>query len=161
MSKVICDICGTAFPETASQCPICGSAKASDAQTAADSQLGGEAEAHAYAKGGHFSKSNVRKRTKSGKTPERRPAQNRNTRNRNEEKEPANWSMVVVVLLHISVPTISVSLQNVQRQAIRKLRPSSRDTASHLQNISQDLLLSYVERLMQSSLQEVSLTAKR
>ena len=27
MSKVICDICGTAYPETAANCPICGSAR--------------------------------------------------------------------------------------------------------------------------------------
>lgn len=27
MSKVICDICGTAYPESASSCPICGSAR--------------------------------------------------------------------------------------------------------------------------------------
>ena len=27
MSKVICDICGTAYAETASNCPICGSSR--------------------------------------------------------------------------------------------------------------------------------------
>ena len=25
MSKIICDVCGTAFPENTAQCPICGS----------------------------------------------------------------------------------------------------------------------------------------
>ena len=24
MSKIICDVCGTRYPETAEQCPICG-----------------------------------------------------------------------------------------------------------------------------------------
>ena len=24
MSKIICDICGTSYPETSEQCPICG-----------------------------------------------------------------------------------------------------------------------------------------
>ena len=24
MNKVICDICGTSYPDTADQCPICG-----------------------------------------------------------------------------------------------------------------------------------------
>jgi len=24
MSKIICDICGTSYPETAESCPICG-----------------------------------------------------------------------------------------------------------------------------------------
>ena len=36
MNKVICDICGTAYPETATQCPICGSAKQVDSNAVAD-----------------------------------------------------------------------------------------------------------------------------
>ena len=35
MSKVICDVCGTTYPETAQQCPICGCAKNTTAQTVA------------------------------------------------------------------------------------------------------------------------------
>jgi hypothetical protein len=31
MSKVICDVCGTSFPETDEQCPLCGCAKSADA----------------------------------------------------------------------------------------------------------------------------------
>ena len=27
MSKIVCDICGTAYPDTAQECPICGCAK--------------------------------------------------------------------------------------------------------------------------------------
>ena len=41
MSKIICDICGTTYPETASHCPICGCAKAGAAQTTAG-RTGGE-----------------------------------------------------------------------------------------------------------------------
>ena len=33
--KVICDVCGTTFPETATHCPICGCAKSPAAQTVA------------------------------------------------------------------------------------------------------------------------------
>ncbi len=60
MSKVICDICGSSYPETSTQCPICGCVK--PAQTSAvedsDQQSGG----YTYVKGGRFSKANVRKR---------------------------------------------------------------------------------------------------
>ena len=42
MSKVICDVCGTAYAETAAQCPICGSAKASANQTEAGAQQGSQ-----------------------------------------------------------------------------------------------------------------------
>lgn len=69
MSKIICDVCGTTYPDTASQCPICGCAtpqprETTDADSAAEEQSG----AYTYVKGGRFSKSNVRKRTKNGKT---------------------------------------------------------------------------------------------
>lgn len=66
MSKVICEICGTAFPETAEQCPICGCAKGENARIVADDtqqDKPGE-EMRTYVKGGRFSKSNVRKRNK-------------------------------------------------------------------------------------------------
>ncbi len=67
MSKVICDVCGTTYPETASVCPICGCAKNTTEQTAAESNPGAEGTAYAPVKGGRFSKSNVRKRNKTAK----------------------------------------------------------------------------------------------
>ena len=63
MSKVICDVCGTTYPETASNCPICGCAKNSAEQTMVDSEPGAEG-TYAPVKGGRFSKRNVRKRNK-------------------------------------------------------------------------------------------------
>lgn len=64
MSKVICDVCGTTYPETASQCPICGCAKPGFANPVSD---GGDADGgYTYVKGGRFSKSNVRKRSRAG-----------------------------------------------------------------------------------------------
>ena len=54
MSKIICDVCGTSYPETASQCPICGSARSGDVQVVADSQPGGDEAAprgYQYVKG--------------------------------------------------------------------------------------------------------------
>ena len=62
MSKIICDVCGTTYVETSAQCPICGSARKSVDQTGA-----GEGNSYAYVRGGRFSKSNVRKRNKTGK----------------------------------------------------------------------------------------------
>ncbi len=39
MSKIICDLCGTSYPETESQCPICGTAKTDTSkQPAAEEQ---------------------------------------------------------------------------------------------------------------------------
>ena len=59
MSKIVCEICGTTYPESANQCPICGSAKPVDMQST-ESGSG----AYTYVKGGRFSKSNVRKRNR-------------------------------------------------------------------------------------------------
>lgn len=66
MSKIICDVCGTSYPETSNQCPICGNAKAGSASVGGDSAAQGAAE-YAYVKGGRFSHANVRKRN-GGKT---------------------------------------------------------------------------------------------
>ena len=60
MSKIICDVCGASYPDTAAQCPICGNAK-SDAAAAMGTVGTPYDENYAYVKGGRFSHSNVRK----------------------------------------------------------------------------------------------------
>lgn len=103
MSKVICDVCGTTFPETAAQCPICGSAKTASAQTAAgSSQHDGEnTTAYTYVKGGRFSKSNVRKRNGRSTAPQRYSSQERQPQRKSggNHEEPANRALIVVVIL--------------------------------------------------------------
>ena len=92
MSKVICDVCGTTFPETANQCPICGSAKNASAQTAAEGGTQAEAGAtNSYVSGGRFSKSNVRKRNKTGQ-PMPRTAQ------KDKDGEGSNKGLVIIVI---------------------------------------------------------------
>lgn len=61
MNKIVCDLCGTAYPETASQCPICGTAKS------ASNAAAGDTAGYAYVKGGRFSHANVRKRNSGDK----------------------------------------------------------------------------------------------
>lgn len=93
MSKVICDVCGTTYPETSSVCPICGCAKNTTEQTAADSVQQGEAGAYTYVKGGRFSKSNVRKRNKKTKDAPRMNDQ------KPEGEEGVNKGLVAVILI--------------------------------------------------------------
>ena len=98
MSKVICEVCGTTFPETANQCPICGTAKNAAAQTAADNG-GTQAETgstHAHVSGGRFSKSNVRKRNKSSQPAQRRSSE---TAKKEENKNGSNKALVIVVVV--------------------------------------------------------------
>ena len=63
MSKIICDVCGTSYPETATQCPICGCARPGNIgalnDPAGGQQSSGE---YQFVKGGRFSKANVKKR---------------------------------------------------------------------------------------------------
>jgi len=104
MSKIICDVCGTIFPETAAQCPICGCAKSPTAQavTQEDAQPKDEnAGGYTYVKGGRFSKANVR-RSASGVAPERQPAPQRRTpreRTRREQPENNNKGLIAVVAI--------------------------------------------------------------
>ena len=69
MNKIICDICGTKYPDTAEQCPICGYANTAIAAGAAvASEIEDNflediiQEPRSKVKGGRFSKTNVRKR---------------------------------------------------------------------------------------------------
>ena len=69
MSKIICDVCGTSYPETAAQCPICGCVRSGDPITVAGDTNDVDmhsSSSYTYVKGGRFSKSNVKKRN-SGK----------------------------------------------------------------------------------------------
>lgn len=66
MSKIICEVCGTRYPDTAEQCPICGYVK-----DAAENESEQEVQEEVLeiperpkVPGGRFSKKNVRKRLK-------------------------------------------------------------------------------------------------
>lgn len=64
MSKIICDVCGTSYPDTATQCPICGCVRTAENRNVSDrsrSRNKGN-DGYTYVKGGRFSKNNVRKR---------------------------------------------------------------------------------------------------
>lgn len=98
MSKVICDVCGTTYAETASVCPICGCAKNTTAQTVADSAQQNETvSSYTYVKGGRFSKKNVRKRNQGSRDVPRKESQRSSDHDSDPDK--ANKALVAVVLL--------------------------------------------------------------
>ncbi|MCD7755426.1 MAG: Ig-like domain-containing protein [Firmicutes bacterium] len=110
MGKVICDVCGTAYPETAAQCPICGSAKSPAAQavsTDGDPRNGEGGTTYTSVKGGRFSKKNVKKHTTAQKKESERrpvetpPAERRPAPERRKEKDSqgSNKGLVIVVIL--------------------------------------------------------------
>ena len=84
MSKVICDICGTSYPETSTQCPICGCVRSADSPVVEDTDR--ETGGYTYVKGGRFSKSNVRKR-------------NQGTSTAKKDKKPANKKTIGLIIV--------------------------------------------------------------
>ncbi len=64
MSKIICEVCGTSYPDTTVQCPICGCVRPGNARSVADSKRDEVDGGYTYVKGGRFSKANARKRNK-------------------------------------------------------------------------------------------------
>lgn len=96
MNKVICDVCGTSYPENSPQCPICGFARSSET----DVDFGSEQSSYTYVKGGRFSKANVRKRNQaSQKHHEDEPAPRVKTAKKKEEKGNTGLVVVIIILL--------------------------------------------------------------
>lgn len=106
MSKVICDVCGTAFPETDSQCPICGCAKSPTAQPVASEASQSNTEktvASTYVKGGRYAKANVKRQNAApapAKAPSKAPERRRRDDRRNEEEpQESNKGLIAVVIV--------------------------------------------------------------
>lgn len=100
MSKIICDICGTSYPETAKQCPICGCVRPGDVQRVTNEVTsdGNVSTGYTHVKGGHFSKGNVKKRTKDINPA---PAVKKNDvpKNNPADKESRGLVIVAIILL--------------------------------------------------------------
>lgn len=65
MRKIICDVCGTSYQESATQCPICGCVRPADVVAMVEDNETStfqRSEHYTYVRGGRFSKANVQKR---------------------------------------------------------------------------------------------------
>lgn len=72
MSKIICEICGTVYPDNATQCPICGYPRSPVETTESTQTEAADTAARTYqkVKGGRYSNSNVKKRNNAAKAEE-------------------------------------------------------------------------------------------
>ena len=120
MSKVICDVCGTSYPETVTQCPICGCVRSADSKAVAgvDEETVKDNGTYTYVKGGRFSKSNVNKRNKARHTaPEapvsetRQEKRERMTQKRNAQSNKGLVVAVLALLLAIVAVVIYIVLR--------------------------------------------------
>ncbi len=74
MSKIICELCGTAYPDTADCCPTCGTEKPEAAEfTPPVQEEPAPKREYTPTKGGRFSDANVRKRLKNKGIPPAKP----------------------------------------------------------------------------------------
>lgn len=115
MSKIICDICGTTYAETAKQCPICGSVRPGDAQRVTNEVKsdGNGSTGYTYVKGGRFSKSNVKKRS-NGHAPADNGGKKTNPNKDSGEDTKSNRGLVataIVLLLAIIGVVIYIALR--------------------------------------------------
>ena len=99
MSKIVCDVCGTSYPDTADQCPICGCAKPEEA---------GEVKSYTYVRGGRFSAKNVNKRLK-----EKQLIYAQSMDEEEVEEEPVRSNrglLIAVVLLLLAIIAVAAYL---------------------------------------------------
>lgn len=107
MSKIICDICGTSYPETAKQCPVCGCVRPGDVQRVTNevNADGNGASGYTYVKGGRFSKSNVKKR---GKKNTNKPAPKAVSVETDNDQQPRNSRGLVIAAIILLLAIIGV-----------------------------------------------------
>lgn len=146
MNKIICDVCGTDYPETAAQCPICGCASAG-AQTSAGNDAADAEEKAAYTpvKGGRYSKSNVRKRLKANQIPydpipasDPEPEYEDDEEQDDEAEEEVGSNrglIIVVVILLLAIVAVSAYIAisifgiGIDKLPISNTKPSTSQTA--------------------------------
>ena len=105
MSKIICDVCGTSYPETANQCPICGCAKS----VAGDTLDTGAS--YTYVKGGRFSTKNVRKRNRAAQMQVPQPVEETVEQPENEKKDKGLVITAIALLLVIIAVVIYIAMR--------------------------------------------------
>ena len=114
MSKIICDVCGTSYPETATQCPICGCVRPVDVVTVNSDIDTNEQQTrgnYTYVKGGRFSKANVKKRNTANSTERAEEDIQQDEPQQNTSKgDKGLIAAICVLLLAIVAVTIYIAL---------------------------------------------------
>lgn len=139
MSKIICDICGTSYPETAKQCPICGSVRPGDAKRVTNevNSDGKVSTGYTYVKGGRFSKSNVKKRTRAQSGGVEKVKTSTQKKQNNEVPKSNRGLVVIAIILLLAIIAVVAYI------AIRFFAPISDPVGGNTtDNLGSDLDLS-------------------
>lgn len=112
MSKIICDICGTTYPDTADCCPICGCSRDAAASLLGDDLLMEEVMEEPRTKGGRFSTNKKKKEIfdydEANSPPEDEPVPEEGNPYEEEEEyeEGPRHNTVAVVLLTVLIAVL-------------------------------------------------------
>lgn len=120
MNRIICDICGSEYPETAERCPICNYPRQGDEALA----VSREDTVRTKVKGGHFSSKNVKKRQKA-------------MRSAGGKKKPSSDKPLILVIVLLLIAIVLVSVYIVMRfwggrnelSGLRQQKPAITTTA--------------------------------
>lgn len=135
MSKIICVVCGTAYPDSATQCPICGYVNSDDAiDSLPGSSVQNNSKSYTYVKGGRFSKTNVKKRNRASQTVEKSTSTAKAASTRSDPKHNAKAKKksntglivtaivlllaIVAVVIYLAVKLFWPPLPEVQDPAV-------------------------------------------
>ena len=119
MSKIICNVCGTAYPETAAQCPICGCVRPGTTKVVEEynktEAKDGASNTYQHVKGGRFSKSNVQKRNRAVQadySPNPAGSENKKQKdkkvNKEAEEETDRRLLIPVILVMLAIAVVVV-----------------------------------------------------
>ena len=125
MSKIICDVCGTAFAENAAQCPICGSAKRRNPVTVNGNNDAAEESGYKTVKGGRFSKRNVRKRNQESA---RQSQPERSDNGQDEEKNNKGLMILMFVLIGAVIAVFLYIILRLTGPAVPPTEPTNDPT---------------------------------
>ena len=115
MSKIICDICGTTYPDTADCCPICGCSRDAAASLLGDDLLMEEVMEEPRTKGGRFSSNKKKKEIfdydEANSPPEDEPVPEEGNPYEEEEEyeEGPRHNTVAVVLLTLLIAVLLIA----------------------------------------------------
>lgn len=97
MSKLICEICGTSYPDNVDKCPFCGYAHGEEMAPAETTSE------YVPVKGGRFSASNVKKRTGAFDAPMAKPA----FASSKKKKKSNAGAVIVIILLLLAIIAVA------------------------------------------------------
>lgn len=127
MSKIICDVCGTSYPESATQCPICGCVRPADVNTVhidVDESAARPNGTYTYVKGGRFSKANVKKRNQGKPIANADPVPKAEKIVEEDNKQSNKGFFIAVAVLLVAIVAVAIYI------AVRFLAPGLPDNTA-------------------------------